>query len=73
MDNFKEYYINGSDHYMIPANDLAYYIRQYEKKIQDLESQLNYIRSGEYYNQLRFERDMLQDVVDGYKNAKEDV
>ena len=26
---------------------------------QELKRQLNYLRSGEYYNQLRFERDML--------------
>lgn len=31
---------------------------------QKLKKQLKYLRSGEYYNQLRFERDMLQQVVD---------
>jgi len=31
---------------------------------QKLKKQLEYIRTGEYYNQLRFERDMLQQVVD---------
>lgn len=29
-----------------------------------LKRQLNYLRSGEYINQLKFERDMLQDIVD---------
>lgn len=29
-----------------------------------LKEQLDYIRSGEYYNQLRFENEMLQQVVD---------
>lgn len=29
-----------------------------------LKQQLNYLRSGEYYNQLRFENEMLQNVVD---------
>ena len=29
-----------------------------------LKQQIEYIRSGEYYNQLRFERDMLQNIVD---------
>ena len=30
----------------------------------DLKKQLKYLRSGEYYNQLRFENEMLQQVVD---------
>ena len=39
---------------------------------QSLKRQLNYLRSGEYYNQLRFERDMLQDLVDNGEVSKED-
>ena len=31
---------------------------------QSLKKQLEYLRSGEYYNQLRFENEMLQQVVD---------
>ena len=31
---------------------------------QELKKQLEYLRSGEYYNQLRFENEMLQQVVD---------
>lgn len=34
------------------------------KEIKSLERQLEYLRSGEYYNQLRFENEMLQQVVD---------
>lgn len=34
------------------------------EEIKSLEKQLNYLRSGEYYNQLRFENEMLQQVVD---------
>ena len=37
-----------------------------------LKEQLEYLRSGEYYNQLRFERDMLQDLVDKKEISKED-
>ena len=37
-----------------------------------LKKQLEYLRSGEYYNQLRFERDMLQYVADNGKVSKED-
>jgi uncharacterized protein (DUF3084 family) len=41
-------------------------------KIRELERQLEYLRSGEYYNQLRFENKMLQDVVDNGEVSKED-
>ena len=37
-----------------------------------LKKQLEYLRSGEYLNQLRFERDMLQDLVDKKEISKED-
>ena len=39
---------------------------------QELKKQLEYLRSREYYNQLRFERDMLQYVADNGKVSKED-
>ena len=42
------------------------------EEIKSLEKQLDYLRSGEYYNQLRFERDMLQNVVDNGEVSKED-
>ena len=42
-----------------------------EKK-EGLQEQLDYLRSGEYINQLRFERDMLQDIVDKGEVSKED-
>ena len=34
------------------------------EEIKSLEKQIEYLRSGEYYNQLRFENEMLQQVVD---------
>ena len=34
------------------------------KENKQLKEQLEYLRSGEYYNQLRFENEMLQQVVD---------
>ena len=36
----------------------------YKKECEELKKQLEYLRSGEYYNQLRFENEMLQQVVD---------
>lgn len=40
------------------------YIKQLQQKNGELKKQLDYLRSGEYYNQLRFENEMLQQVVD---------
>ena len=42
------------------------------EEIKSLEKQLEYLRSGEYYNQLRFENEMLQDIVDNGEVSKED-
>lgn len=42
------------------------------KENQELKKQLDYLRSGEYLNQLRFERDMLQYVVDNNEVSKVD-
>ncbi len=44
----------------------------YLKKEIELKKQLDYLRSHEYLNQLRFERDMLQHVVDNVEVSKED-
>lgn len=42
------------------------------EEIKSLEKQLEYLRSGEYYNQLRFENEMLQYLVDKKEISKED-
>ena len=42
------------------------------KENKELKRQLKYLRSGEYYNQLRFENKMLQYVVDNGEVSKED-
>ena len=42
------------------------------KENKTLKQQLDYLRSGEYHNQLRFERDMLQHIVDYNEVSKED-
>ena len=39
-------------------------IQLLKKENKELKKQLEYLRSGEYYNQLRFENEMLQQVVD---------
>lgn len=41
------------------------------KENQQLKEQLQYITSGEYYNQLRFERNMLQDLMYNSEIPKE--
>ena len=43
-----------------------------QQENQKLKKQLEYIRNGEYYNQLRFENKMLQDIVDNGEVSKED-
>lgn len=40
--------------------------------IKKLENQLKYLRSGEYLNQLKFERDMLEEIVEHGEVSKED-
>ena len=57
---------------MLKFSILSSYIRQLDKENQELKKQLEYLRSGEYYNQLRFERDMLQYMADNGKVSKED-
>ena len=39
---------------------------------QELKKQIAFLRSGEYLNQLKFERDMLQNIVDNGEVSKED-
>lgn len=49
---------------------LCYFKELYKKekkKNKELERQLKYLRSGEYLNQVLFERDMLQDLIDEEK------
>lgn len=72
---YKEY---KKDKLMNPS-DFEIFCIQYCKDIeeileenQELKKQLDYLRSEEYYNQLRFERDMLQNVVDNGEVPKED-
>lgn len=52
--------INGDD-----------YIRLQQEN-QQLKKQLDYLRSGEYLNQLKFERNMLEDIVQNMEVSKED-
>ena len=48
------------------------YIRELLKENQELKKQLEYLRSGEYLNQLKFERNLLEDIVATAKVSKED-
>lgn len=45
------------------------YLQQENKQ---LKKQLEYLRSGEYLNQLKFERNMLEDIVQNMEVSKED-
>lgn len=55
--------------------DINYYknkASRLEKENQELKKQLEYLKSGEYLNQLKFERDILQNIVDNGEVSKED-
>ena len=74
-EDYFKYYIQGSDHYLIPKDvfkELFNEMSNWREEAKELKKQLEYLRSGEYYNQLRFERDMLQNVVDNGEVSKED-
>lgn len=45
-------------------NNLALERNTLAEENKTLKQQLDYLRGGEYYNQLRFENEMLQNVVD---------
>ena len=75
LEDYFKYYIQGSDHYLIPKDvfiELFEEMENWKEEIRQLKKQLEYLRSREYYNQLRFERDMLQYVADNGKVSKED-
>lgn len=75
LEDYFKYYIQGSDHYLIPKDvfkELFDEMSNWREEAKELKKQLEYLRSREYYNQLRFERDMLQNVVDNGEVSKED-
>ena len=43
-----------------------------QQENQQLKEQLEYLRSGEYFNQLKFERNMLENIVQNMEVSKED-
>lgn len=67
---FKHCYCNRTDCSSRIKDSKKYDSLQQENE--KLKKQLEYLRSGEYYNQIRFENKMLQDVVDNGKVSKED-
>ncbi len=67
LEEYSKYYIQGSDHYLIPKDifvELYKEMLNFRKETFELKRQLKYLRNGEYYNQLRFENEMLQNIVD---------
>ena len=65
---------DGNEHIAHYKNDTEFIedFKKMKQENQSLKKQLEYLRSREYYNQLRFERDMLQYVADNGKVSKED-
>ena len=67
LEDYRKYYIQGSDHYLIPKDEFVELLNEminWKKETKELKKQLNYVRNGEYHKQLRFENEMLQQVVD---------
>ena len=59
----------------LPKEDIEFvqtYINTLEEKNQELNNQLSYLRSGEYINQLKFERNMLENVANNLEISMED-
>lgn len=56
----------------VTLNELYHTLEELQTQNIKLKKQLDYLRSGEYYNQLRFENKMLQDIVDNDELSKED-
>lgn len=68
LDNHKDY-VSDFDKFCVQhCQDIKNILEENEK----LKKQLEYLRSGEYFNQLRFERNMLQNIVDNSEISKED-
>lgn len=69
---------NKKSDYNLTGEELHYYamcyymIKGLKEENEAIKKQLNYFRSGEYYNQLKFERNMLQDIVDNGVVSQED-
>lgn len=76
---------NKKSDYNLTGEELHYYAMCYymikglekenemlKEENEAIKKQLNYLRSGEYYNQLKFERNMLQDIVDNGVVSQED-
>ncbi len=75
IEDYNKYYIQGSDHYLIPKDDFIRLFNEmvnWREETKVLKNQFNYLRSGEYFNQLKFERNILQDIVENGKVSKED-
>ena len=67
VKELKEKYLNAVADYkttMFEKEQLNSLVNSCQEEIRRLKKQLEYLRSGEYYNQLRFENEMLQQVVD---------
>jgi len=52
--------------------DLSLENDELQQENKQLKEQLEYLRSGEYINQLKFERNMLEDIVQNMEVSKED-
>lgn len=52
--------------------NIKYHFQRLQQENAQLKKQLEYLRSGEYLNQLKFERNLLEDIVQNSEVSKED-
>ena len=73
MKQMIEYFkgFNEGDNITITC-DFIMNIEELIEENQELKKQLEYLRSGEYLNQLKWERNMLEDLVNNGEVSKED-
>lgn len=67
--DYEKYYQQGGS-YIIPTeifNELFEEMVNWREESKQLKEQLEYLRSGEYLNQLKWERNMLEDLIEDKK------
>lgn len=73
LEDYKSYYVDTAIEQILADTYIEYcaYVNL-AHRYSELNKQVDYIRSGEYLNQLKFERNMLEEIVEHGELSKED-